>query len=197
MVKKNFTIEVVQYNRLNYKVTNVYFEEYKYLMPGKSFFDVPDDIAMQIKADVFYGNIVTIRKKVLESGIFTADDFTISKVSKFETTKNRAIIKEKSAIAALAVNTSFFEIYEFIAVTGMLASQGIFITNENREETYLNIINTGDEELISALETYLEIKDTMDTLFKRYKNRVEYLKALEGTEDEKQLTSVLKAWDRE
>ena len=197
MPRVNFTAEVVKHKRVYYRIVNIYFDEYKYVLPDKLFFPISDEIALKLKSDIFSGNIVIVRRKLLENGTCKEEDFTIERRSRFDLLKNREIVNVKNTIGALGVNTSFFEVYEFIAVTGMLASQGIFITDENREETYLNIINTGDEELISALETYLEIKDTMDTLFKRYKNRVDYLRALERTENQTELDSVKKVWNRE
>ena len=45
-----------------------------------------------------------------------------------------------------------------------LADAGFFITDENREEKYIEIIETGDEKLITLLEEYITVKDDMNNL---------------------------------
>lgn len=45
-----------------------------------------------------------------------------------------------------------------------LADAGFHVTNENREEKYIEIIETGDERLIGMLEAYIEAKDEVDSL---------------------------------
>ena len=42
-----------------------------------------------------------------------------------------------------------------------LASKGYFITDSNREEMYLKILETGDDTLIDILEQYLIMKDKL------------------------------------
>jgi hypothetical protein len=74
----------------------------------------------------------------------------------------------------------------------MLASQGLFLTDENREETYLNIINTGDEQLINALERYIEIKDSMDKIFIVYRGTCDFLKRLSMTDSMEELNAIVK-----
>jgi chromatin segregation and condensation protein Rec8/ScpA/Scc1 (kleisin family) len=54
--------------------------------------------------------------------------------------------------------------YGFIILNNDLANAGYFITNENREEKYLEILETGDEKLISKLEDYLNYKDEIETV---------------------------------
>lgn len=45
-----------------------------------------------------------------------------------------------------------------------LADAGFFITDKNREEKYIEIIETGDEKLITLLEEYITVKDDMNSL---------------------------------
>jgi hypothetical protein len=164
------------------------------LLPGKEFFDIPDEIFFKFKNDVFLGKKVVVKKTLLKKGTYTEKDFRIKRVSKFLQSKQAILNGIRNRIAGVAVSTSFFEIYEFITATGMLASQGVFLTDENREKTYLNIINTGDEALINALERYLEIKDNMDQLFRQYHNAAETLKRVEETTTIEELEAVREVW---
>ena len=55
-----------------------------------------------------------------------------------------------------------FKLVDFVSlmmISNKFASKGIFITDDNKEECYIKIIETGDESLITDLERYLTLKD--------------------------------------
>jgi hypothetical protein len=80
------------------------------------------------------------------------------------------------------------DFYDFLNLFNKMTSLGYFITDENREEKYIEIIETGDEELISLLESYLERKDKLDTIshtnasIKHYEKIIEECETLEALE---------------
>lgn len=55
--------------------------------------------------------------------------------------------------------TSDFDIMsvQFTIYNNMFCSKGFYFTHENREELYLDILNTGDPELIGLLEKFLDL----------------------------------------
>jgi len=60
------------------------------------------------------------------------------------------------------VHTSDLVYYiEFIENNNILNSRGFFITEDNKEEKYLEILETGDEDLIDVLEKFLIAKDKL------------------------------------
>ncbi len=61
-------------------------------------------------------------------------------------------------------NVSAMDYFDYLGAFNVLASMGYFITDKNREEKYLEIIESGDEGLISNLETYLENKDKLEKI---------------------------------
>ncbi len=69
-------------------------------------------------------------------------------------------------------------LYGFMVLNNDLINAGYAITNENREEKYLQILETGDEKLISKLEDYLNYKDEIEKVaylerkFSKFKNDV-------------------------
>jgi len=76
--------------------------------------------------------------------------------------------------AALAVKTKArgifgddlltFHLIDFVSlmmINNKFASKGIFITDDNKEESYIKIIETGDDSLITDLEKYLALKDSI------------------------------------
>jgi hypothetical protein len=69
-------------------------------------------------------------------------------------------------------------LYGFMVLNNDLINAGYAITNENREEKYLQILETGDEKLISKLEDYLNYKDEIEKVahlerkFSKFKDAV-------------------------
>jgi hypothetical protein len=59
------------------------------------------------------------------------------------------------ALASISSLTS----YSWIMLNNELNAKGYFIYDDNREETYLTILETGDDVLIAKLEEYLNHKD--------------------------------------
>jgi hypothetical protein len=55
-----------------------------------------------------------------------------------------------------------FKLIDFVSImmiNNKFLSKGIVITDDNKEECYIKIIETGDESLITELERYLTLKD--------------------------------------
>lgn len=67
-------------------------------------------------------------------------------------------------------------LYELMLLNNKFCDKGYFITDDNREQVYIDIISKIDEEnitqddkeLITCLERYLEIKDKLDRNMKAY-----------------------------
>jgi len=60
------------------------------------------------------------------------------------------------------VHTSDLVYYiEFIETNNILNSRGFFITEDNKEEKYLEILEAGDEDLINTLERFLNSRDKL------------------------------------
>lgn len=77
---------------------------------------------------------------------------------------------------------SIFEFFDFIMLNNTLTAAGYVITNSNRREKYLEIIDTGDIELIDTLELYLNALDKMAIINGWYKTYKEFEKNVYLTE---------------
>ncbi len=73
-----------------------------------------------------------------------------------------------------AADLNFLRFYDHLQSMMLLASHGYFIHDGNREEKYIDIINEENEELINALERYLETKELYDKIiiFIKHHNRL-------------------------
>jgi hypothetical protein len=78
--------------------------------------------------------------------------------------KDAAIIRIRMLVTPEISKISGLAMYGFIVLNNDLSAMGYFITNDNREEKYLEILETGDEVLISKLEDYLNYKDEIEAV---------------------------------
>jgi cellulose biosynthesis protein BcsQ len=79
-------------------------------------------------------------------------------------------------------------LYSFMVLNNDLINAGYVITNKNREEQYLSILETGDENLVQQLEEYLNARDEIERVsylerrFTAYRKSVEAAKTVEEVE---------------
>lgn len=72
-----------------------------------------------------------------------------------------------------------FDILNFTLKNNILCSKGYFITDDNREEKYIEILESGDKDLFKDLESYLESFDNLknalyfENKIKQYKSDIE------------------------
>lgn len=109
--------------------------------------------------------------------------FDALQVKKFSTLqRGRLLINQRIDVVSL------MGFAKFIILNNYMADAGFFITDENREEKYLEIINTNDQKLIGKLEEYLEAKDVISqdlywhSHYSDFKNAVETASSEEKVE---------------
>jgi hypothetical protein len=121
-----------------------------------------------IKEAIMAGKAVHINKqlpyKEVTPGDFTVIEPTGSDVDMLQAARDASVIKIRMLVTPDLAKISGFALYGFIVLNNDLASNGYFITNENREEKYLEILETGDEKLIAKLEDYLNYKDELEAV---------------------------------
>lgn len=115
------------------------------------------------------------------------DDLIESEENDLETQKNIALHEIRSRMHQCILGVSIFNIIDYVTESMRLMSNGIFITNENREEKYLKIIEKSMEvknpEPISEdasceeEQKYLEEKDKYDEAQNVLKSLENYLSA--------------------
>jgi hypothetical protein len=111
------------------------------------------------------GKLVHITKKMQYDEVLPVD---IEVIDVAQTTDPLAAAKQ-AAISSVRVHVipeiskiAGLTLYSFIVLNNDLASAGYFITDKNREEMYINVLETGDETLIQKLEDYLNARDEID-----------------------------------
>lgn len=116
-----------------------------------------------IRDELSKGNSVRL-PKVLQFGEVLPGELQIIKAQDdpLQAHKNAAIYKLKQLVTFELGKISSFDLYRYNVLHDELAAEGYFITSKNREQKYIEIIESGDINLISSLEKYLESRDTLD-----------------------------------
>lgn len=87
----------------------------------------------------------------------------------------------------------------FINLQNKFASQGIYITESNKEQCYIQIIEKGDESLIVDLEKYINLLDSIKVIEKQkeeYESIMIKLKQLADYNDEEKVNSIVEEYLR-
>jgi len=178
-----------------YQVTNVFLSEAKYVLPNAKFIDLPSDVALKLKNALNMGKSVSIEKKLIDSP-FSKDipirHFVIEEPKILEQMKSAVRAKVNSRISAYTSLLTAFDMLEFWLITGKLNAMGYPVLNEdNKEQTFLDIINTGNEDLITDLERFLEVKDIFDSMMKKYRGLKQYFREIDDCDTEEELKDVV------
>lgn len=155
------------YYNVNY-VTN---SNLVYLYPGKSYVKLSHSAANEIRGHLQKGYVVSFSKGIQRE--ILPGDIVSTELREFEREKALASFQVgqmmDSYLATLSLIELFMHSFNFTTINNKLGSKGYFITEENREQMYLAIINTEDDSLISELEKYLEALDNLNLVSSIYK----------------------------
>lgn len=88
------------------------------------------------------------------------------------------------------VSISNFALFNFFKLNHYLESKGYFITDENREEEYLKVINSGDTDVLEKLSEYLDALDEFNAVDEAYKSFKGFKDRVDSAVDEKELRGI-------
>jgi len=184
-----------------YLVTDIMLSEVKYVIPTEKYQALPTEVALKLKTEINAGNVVKIEKEFIDnpkSKDIPFDNFTIEEPVELEMKKSAVRAKANSRLSAYSATINALDIYDFFVITGKLTASGFNVLDEeNKEEIFLEIINTGNENLISDLERFLETKDKLDKISKKHRGLIQYFKEVDECETEEELKDVIannKGW---
>lgn len=137
-----------------------------------------------IRDELSKGNLVRL-PKVLQFGEVLPGELQIikSQDDPLQAHKNAAIYKLKQLVTFELGKISSFDLYRYNVLHDELAAEGYFITSKNREQKYIEIIETGDVDLISSLEKYLEARDNLDRAVSAHQRIDSIIKTVQSQTD--------------
>lgn len=176
-----YDLAIVQDRGTHWVVTNVTKNtldnradrEESYLKLNSSTYEI-------IKQAINSNKLVKIQKSLAIDEVmpWETEIVDLAETDVLQETRNAAITKARMLVTPEMSKASGIALYGFIVLNNDLAANGYFITNENREEKYLEILETGDEKLIAKLEDYLNYKDEIEAVaqlerkFSAFRNEV-------------------------
>jgi len=115
------------------------------------------------------------------------------KAAKAVKTKARGILGDDLLIFKLV------DFVSFMLLNNKFSSKGIFITDDNKEECYIKVIESGDESLILDLEKYIGLKDdirAIETSKAEYQAIIKKLQLLPNQNDEDAVNKIVEDYLR-
>jgi hypothetical protein len=133
-----------------------------------------------IKTAVNSNKLVKVNKTLVADEVmpWEVEVVDLGQSDPLQEARDASVTKIRMLVTPELSKASGMALYGFIVLNNDMASQGFFITNENREEKYLEVLETGDEKLISKLEDYLNYKDEIEAVaqlerkFSAFKNEI-------------------------
>lgn len=133
------------------------------LEPGTQYIKTSALAAEKIQESLAQGMRVAVRK-----GITTEITIPDLMTKEAQSPMEFATIVARSRLHDLFTDTllvgNLIQYYKFIEINNRLMAEGYYIHNGNREEVYIKIIESGDQQLIDDLEEYLNTKDLFNIL---------------------------------
>jgi len=155
-----------------YEVISINTNEIAYAGMRDDIFEVPSwEVYETVARNLNEGKKVYIPK--LLDQFLDVSDLVIEELDPLETAKQTAIIKARDLIYTTRINKlAIAKFYRFFILSHYFADKGIFITEENRENKYLEIINSAaqledpdaSEAIIANLEEYINLLDSLSEM---------------------------------
>lgn len=96
----------------------------------------------------------------------------------------QALKHARFMLDSLVKEVEMVDYISYIDANNILNSKGFFVTDENREEVYLDILEAGDELIIDTLEEFLTLKDKLTTVKSAKREYDEIVETVHGTSEE-------------
>ena len=194
--------EICMYKDKKYKVVCFHKDEDIYTLGINEYIDMPSSVSTILKEELNKGNKIICEESIIKKSPtnISVNDFEIIKAGDLEKSKNKLLSELSNNFSHYLASISGITYFSFIISSFKLASAGYFITNENREEKYVEIMNTGDNMLIEALNDFLDSLDKISPMsglydhFKLAQKTVEQSKSFEDLEKAQVMFSDFFKW---
>lgn len=89
----------------------------------------------------------------------------------------------------------FFDLFNFMVLNNQLLDKGFTVTDKDREDQYIDIINSGDMDLIDILQNYLTSLDDIKHSYAAYRFFTEFKSNLEEADTIEEANEIYKQFD--
>jgi len=108
-------------------------------------------------------------------------------------------IKARGILGEDLLNFKLINFVSFMLIHDKFMSKGIIITDDNKEECYIKIIELGDEKLINELEKYITLKDEIKNIEQQkeeYQSIISKLQNLSNKNDTTEVNLIIEEYLR-
>jgi len=157
---------------------------------GVKYYEIPSpDLRQYIEDSMTSGKEVFFPKGI--DYPLTESDLIIQDIpDPIAAERQGALVRSKHFVAYRVGYLSIFDFFNFQILNNKLAAAGYVISDLNREEKYLEIVNSNDQDLISDLEEYLSLLDRLSEHNFIYKQWIEFNRDLETATSVEQIQSM-------
>jgi hypothetical protein len=174
-----------------YNIVNIIMSEAKYILPNAKYVALPNEVALRLKNELNQGKLIYIRKEFVDNPVskdIPFEHFNIELPKELNQKKSAAKARVHQKISAYTSMLTAFDALEFWLISSKLTAMGFNVMDEsNKEQTYLNIIQTGNDDLITDLERFLEVKDIFDNMMRKYRELKRYFREINDCDDRKRI----------
>ena len=188
-----FDLARVQDSGNYYEVEAVVSSRNKDFDTGQLYLPLNNITAYEIKTAISNNMEVRIVKDFQDKEVMPADLIIFSKEETeddLELFKSLYRKKARQHVTHLQAVVSGLQVYEFIHANTYLASKGFFVHEDNREEEYLKILETGDEDLINRLEIYLNAMDDLSRAAALEKLYLRYYEDIRDADNKEEIVDI-------
>lgn len=158
-----------------------------FLLPGSSTLEVFDSKLFTAVLEALADKKTCKFYKDVE--VLTLENLEIDESSNL--IKNSYIFQLTAAMGQIFTKIPQYTYFRFQYLNNIFASMGYFITENNREEIYIKILETDNDELIANLEEYLKVMSQLNQYEQMYQSFLNGLDEMEMTDDEVTLNQIL------
>lgn len=108
-------------------------------------------------------------------------------------------LKARGVLGDELLTFKLIDFVSFMLLQSKFMSKGIYISDTNREEAYIKVIELGDESLIGDLESYINLLDSIkkiDQQRQEYYDVINQLKVLPDYNDEERVNGIVESYLR-
>jgi hypothetical protein len=190
MASRVYEIASIEDIGTNWKLTGVVRSGTQFLDGGGKYMRLSANTAIVLQDMLSKGNTVVIPKSLDLSGpeLQPWDLQIIESKTTLELERHSAIASARTRMYERFTTLNVIVLFNYMEGNNVLQDAGYNITDKNREEKYLAILETGNTDLIQQLEDYLEAKDEMSSAkylwdqYKIFKKGVESAESAETIE---------------
>jgi len=138
------------------------------------------------------GKTITINKEMITDEALPGDiNISDEAVDEFEVYKKINMMRVNKKMSYNMANMTSLDIVSFTVLNNELTAEGFVITNSNREEKYIEIIEKDDEAIIEKLESYLILLDKVTTSIDFGNMCADFVKKIINAKDTEEVDKIL------